>query len=623
MRSLFLRFIVEPGGGSPSADEVVDDLAARCWKWVADSDSVEREIPGAWEEGVFKLNEVDSVLVKDKRCEGGRFWRMTRDEWGRDEIGQKYVNFIFIVRDEEKVEFSLLQDIDYQVDRVRTPSEDVHPPKIIGEIIEDYKCKFEGESLSGEWGYVTPSKTDAFVENQILSPSRVLPIILISKEWDSGESIIQNIGSLASSLSGIAHVHVLGDPNTKQIDPLLGRQKLYDGTIRIFWPGLSTQRLAADPAWNDMFSRKKFEDLYSSEEGVLIQALINKVCSATSSVPASSSLVKSVRRRIAEEEKEHEVKEMDRDRRAALEELKTADEKIRYLDAEMTRLSNEIGENSIEISQKEDENNDLEARVKSLQFQLEKSNSKLTGYRSFENAIKSARKQNPDAQDSEFLEYLIESAQAFGREEAPEPAPEPEIRSLKHAISEARSKLQNLTFLEKAVKSAEDSDSDADPEFVFEILRWLNDHMWKRIDDEMRMESTASGKVKRNRNYVNQEMSGWLGSKYAESESTVTMDKFGSNKNHNGRLFPIREGVLIRILPHIKLGSKKALRIHLLCLDRNSNVEVVESTVRENGDVSYKEPKKKKAHEVLGWNDFPVIIIGWCGNHLDVAKLNR
>ena len=80
---------------------------------------------------------------------------------------------------------------------------------------------------------------------------------------------------------------------------------------------------------------------------------------------------------------------------------------------------------------------------------------------------------------------------------------------------------------------------------------------------------------------------------------------------------------MIKILPHIKLGSKKALRIHLLCLDRNSNVEVVESTVRENGDVSYKEPKKKKAHEVLGWNDFPVIIIGWCGNHLDVAKLNR
>ena len=159
MRSLFLRFIVEPGGGPPSADEVVDDLAARCWKWVTDSDSVEREIPDVWKEGMFKLNEFDSILVKDKRCEGGRFWRMTRDEWGRDEIGQKYVNFIFIVRDEEKVEFSLLQDIDYQIDRVRTPSEDVHPPKIIGEIIEDYKCKFEGESLSGEWGYVTPSKT--------------------------------------------------------------------------------------------------------------------------------------------------------------------------------------------------------------------------------------------------------------------------------------------------------------------------------------------------------------------------------------------------------------------------------------------------------------------------------
>ena len=39
-----------------------------------------------------------------------------------------------------------------------------------------------------------------------------------------------------------------------------------------------------------MYSSKKFEELYSSEENVLIQEIVNKICSATAGVPASSRL---------------------------------------------------------------------------------------------------------------------------------------------------------------------------------------------------------------------------------------------------------------------------------------------------------------------------------------------
>ena len=45
----------------------------------------------------------------------------------------------------------------------------------------------------------------------------------------------------------------------------------------------------------------------------------------------------------------------------------------------------------------------------------------------------------------------------------------------------------------------------------------------------------------------------------------------------------------------------------------------VESFKKGNGDVVFKSPKKK-ADDVLG--DFPSILIGWCGDHLPVARNN-
>ena len=160
---------------------------------------------------------------------------MTRDEWGNIDSGLKYVNFIFVARDGERVEFSLLQDVVRQLDRVGPPIEDVHPPGIVRELIEDYKCNFQGEILSGEWDMVPSARTEDFVKRRILSPTRVLPIVLISKVRETGVPIIEQIGTLSSILSGIAHVNILGSHDTRRFDSLFGRQQLYNGTIRIFF----------------------------------------------------------------------------------------------------------------------------------------------------------------------------------------------------------------------------------------------------------------------------------------------------------------------------------------------------------------------------------------------------
>ena len=608
MRSLFLRFEVQSEDDDLSADEIVESLAARCWKWVTDAESVEEgRIPLNWEEGTHELNDTDSLIVRDQRCEGGRFWRMTRDEWGSEEIGQKYVNYIFIAREGERVEFSLLQDIVHQLVRVGPPIEDVRPPAIVREIIGNYKCQFQGEELSGEWDNIPLAKTGDFVEKRILGPSRVLPIVLISKDWETRRPIIEQIGTLSGILAGIARVYILGESNTSQIDSLFGMQKLYNGTIRVFWPG-RTRQMLSDPAWDDMYSSRKFGDLYNSDESLLIQALVNKVCNATSSVPASSSLVKSVRGRISIEEREIELEEIEKRRKKALEKLKNSDEKAQYLEGLAEEHSYESGKNKVEISQRDHEIKELQGRITSLKFQLQKISDELTGYKVTRRAVKEAQERNPEGDFGDFLEYL----HGYGKPETPEPEPEPEFNNLVEAVEAARVNFSRLRFLDTALESVKKTKSDADPSTVYDIFRWLNDYMWQKIKDDPG--NRGRGRKGGNRINMQRVMADYLGDKYAESESGLTMNMYGGQKNHNGRFFPFSKGILIRILPHIKIGTVP-LRIHLICLHEESGVEAVESFVRSNGSIGW---KKKRAKDVV--KSFPSIIIGWCGDHLDTAR---
>ena len=80
-------------------------------------------------------------------------------------------------------------------------------------------------------------------------------------------------------------------------------------------------------------------------------------------------------------------------------------------------------------------------------------------------------------------------------------------------------------------------------------------------------------------------------------------------------MFEFSPGVRIRIIPHIKMGSRNKLRIHLLCLHANSSYEAVEMVERDDGKIQWKQKK-----DVI--RAFPQIIVGWCGKHLPNARLN-
>ena len=610
MRSLFTRFEVTSTLGNIDPDGVVDDIADTCWQWVVDGRGVDHEsLPESWETGEFKINEHDSLMLDDQTCEDGRFWRMRRSEWARNDDGVEYVHHIFIARDGKRIEFSLLQEIKHQRQRIGPAGVPVFPPSVIGQVMDDYDCTIEGEVMSQNCDWVSSARTKDLVSDRILDPSRVAPIVLLSRRRDTRQPIIERLGRLSSRLSGLARVYVLDEIGTKRFEAEFGRQWVGNGTIRIYWPGITQDRIAFDPAWEDMYSLRRFEDGLQSDEESLSQEIINRICGRTSTLSASSPLVKRVRKRIEDEESARLEKGEEGKRAELLAELKTTEEQASFHDAENKRLDSKLRESAVTINQKDEEIEERKEKEESLRFQISSLDDKVSGLREVVDSLgavkgimEEALNRNPEGGLEEFREYL----EAYYSDEE-EPEPEPEFNSIADAVEEARRSLPKIKFLKTAIVSSKETNSDADPAEVFEVFRHLNDELWEKISHATKKDLLV-GKY---RLIISKELKDRHNRKFAEGESTATMNKFRNELNQDGRMFPLGESTWIRMEPHIRLGSKSnPLRIHFLCLHERSDYEAIERYTKSNGKLG-----KRKAKRVI--TQFPAILIGWCGEHLE------
>ena len=613
MRSLFTRFEVTSTLGNIDPDGVVDDIADTCWQWVVDGEGVDHEsLPESWEKGEFKINEHDSLMVDEQTCEDGRFWRMRRSEWARNDDGVEYVHHIFIVRDGKRIEFSLLQEIKNQRQRIGPAGFQVFPPSVIGQIMDDYDCKMEGEVMSQNWDLVSSARTKELVSDKILDPARVVPIVLLSKRRDTRQPIIERLGRLSSRLSGLARIYVLNEIGTKRFEAEFGRQWVGNGTIRIYWPGITQDRIAFDPAWEDMFSVRKFEDDFQSDEDSLSQAIIDRICDRTSTLSASSSLVKRVRKRLEDEETERLEKEEEGKREELLAEMKTIEEEATFYEGENKGLKSDLRKSELTIDQKEEEIDGLKDTEDSLRFQISSLKDKVFGLREVVDSLgavkgimEEALKRNPEGGLEEFREYV----EAYYSDED-EPEPEPEFNSIADAVKEARRRLPKIRFLKTAISSSKETNSDADPAEVFEVFRHLNDELWEKIRHATKKDLL----VGKNRLIISKELKDRHNRKFAEGESNATMNKFRNELNQDGRMFPLGDSTWIRMEPHIRLGSKSnPLRIHLRCLHEGSDYEAIERYTKSNGKLGKRVAKRAITH-------FPAILIGWCGDHLETIS---
>ena len=607
MRSLFTRLDLLFSDEQES-DAAMDNIADLCWEWVVTAPWVdETNLSGKWGVGEYKLNNTDTLLIQDFFCENGRFWRMKRTEWGREDTGLQIVNHVFIVRDDRRVEFSLLQDFVHQYESIKPSDAAVYPPWVIRAVVESYDCKMGDEQISQNWSSISPPNVPQLIE-KIINPIRRLPIVLMSKRWDTKRTIIRP-GSLSGRLSGLAHVYQLSDLNTRQFGEAFGRQWLGNGTIRIYWPGITRENIESNPSWDNMYSKRSFEEKYDSDEVSLRQDIINRICAATIALPASGPLVSLIRSRIDEEERMQEAGKLHEQRQAILGELKTTEEKVAYYEEEVKKMSGQITTLDIELLQSSRQIENHNETEGTLRFQIDKLSNENKALKSIKRILEEAAERNPDGGIDAFVEHIND----YGKEEE-EPEPEPQFNNLEEAIGLARKNLSRLKFLSPAIKSAKKTTSDANPSDVYDVFRELNDSVWPEIKSAIDQKRIMGP----NRFNIVKHMKESFGGKYAEKESILTMDRYQRELNHKGRYFPLSDkgDIHIKIEPHLKLGSNdNPLRIHVLVLHNKSEYEAVHVSYNSNG-----KKVRKKINKAI--NDFPAIIIGWCGDHLPNARNN-
>ena len=604
VRTLFCRFELLLSE-EEDPDGAIDRIADICWEWITTASWVnESNLPDKWETGEHKLNNSGTLHIDDDRCENGRFWKMKRIEWGREDTELQIVNHIFVVRDDRRVEFSLLQDFVHQYERISPSDRPVYPPWVIRAVMDAYDCKMGDEEISQSWSSISPPNVPELVD-KITNSSRRVPIVLMSKRWDTKRSIVSRPGSLSGRLAGLTHVYQLSDLNTQQFGDLFGKQWLGNGTIRIFWPGITRDKIDSDPAWNDMYSKRSFEEKYDSDEGLLCQEIINRVSAATMTLPASSSLVNRIRGRIEDEQRRQEEGALQEQRDIVLGELKTSEEKVAYFEDENEKMSGRISIMDIELGQMRREINERAEMEETLRFQISNLGDEIKGLKDLRRALDEAISRDPEGGFDALLEHLED----YGKEEE-EPEPEPEFNDLSEVIDTAKQELPRLIFSKDALKSAKKTNAEVDLSAVYEAFRELNGSVWEEIKAAMD-QNRLKGK---NRINIQQCMKNSFGGKYAERESSATMKKYQHENNYKGRQFSLSGDILIRIESHLKFGSNdNPLRIHVLVLHNQTEYEATEIFTKSNGKKG-----RRKAPKAI--RNFPAIIIGWCGDHLPNAK---
>ena len=107
--------------------------------------------------------------------------------------------------------------------------------------------------------------------------------------------------------------------------------------------------------------------------------------------------------------------------------------------------------------------------------------------------------------------------------------------------------------------------------------------------------------------------------KYAPQETKGTKERFGNLYNAKGRKFRLKSGGLIEIYQHLKFGSNdNPLRIYLCAIHESSNVTIYIQKQQRGKLRMSRDNNPGKHFSNLDTN--PRIVIGWCGDHLPLAR---
>lgn len=147
-------------------------------------------------------------------------------------------------------------------------------PPVVRSLVHEQTVTADGRRLRDEPELLgARGVTDRLVP-LLLSPDRSLPVVAITFPLDGHEPLI-DADRTAGLLAGIAHVFMLRDEAATFTlsDELTKKRSVYDGAVRIYWPGFSRD---ADVEAHPLLQRRDIREL-RAKHGTVSQALLQDI----------------------------------------------------------------------------------------------------------------------------------------------------------------------------------------------------------------------------------------------------------------------------------------------------------------------------------------------------------
>ncbi len=213
MRSVYsVQFeVLPPEHGSVEAMPALLLQRIENWvkEWYARHKGISPEVPMGG--GDSEIAPGHRLRIEQSSDQVGRFlWELIWSHPSADDPGLLWTSHLVVARSEERTEFSINIRLESTVFRLSPLEFEVGRPRVVRDLLGDFPCRQGEVPLSLEPQVIRASGTTSFVENELLSHSRHLPVVLLSPDPWTGE-FSANPSQVANALAGLARVAILAD----------------------------------------------------------------------------------------------------------------------------------------------------------------------------------------------------------------------------------------------------------------------------------------------------------------------------------------------------------------------------------------------------------------------------
>ena len=438
--------------------------------------------------------------------DNGQFLKLEWTHPDRSDNHLQWTTAVMLAEEDGEIEFGTTLGISSDVFRVRPIGQlDVRAPGVVRKVLKAYECGLARFEIPTDRILVERDEVGILVEGVLEDKDRALPVVLISQEPDTGKPIC-DVENIQWRLTGLAHVYEIDRSASFELTGLVGKVwSCFNGAVRLYWPGFSR-----DGAYRRhtlyLPERIRSDAKRGREMGDKLFRILSNVASA----------------RFREGEIWRRLKrETDRRQHEQVHDLR---EKVRKQDANVDDVLDEFIEKFDRLREERDQ---LDQRVNQLE----------------------AEKANYGANLEALREQYGEEEPVLEEIEA-ETVMEPSFETVEEALEQANNDFDRLHIWTSAFDAARDS-TFARPDDVYSALKAIDRLAQLDADDNSKSGPWKQFFEKR-------------GFKYAPSESDMTMNLYGDERNFRDR----KTDQSMQMQRHLTLGGGSRENCEQIFFDR-------------------------------------------------------